>query len=42
MKVGDIITVDGKKVRVTWVQGNNYSYAPVKEESKKPVKKKGA
>lgn len=26
MNVGDIIEVGGKKVRVTWCQGNNYSY----------------
>lgn len=31
MKVGDIIEVEGKKYKVTWAQGNNYSYEPYKE-----------
>ncbi len=37
MKVGDILTIDGEKVIVTYVDGKNYSYAPYVEEPKKVV-----
>ena len=32
MQIGDIITIDGKDYEVTYVDGQNYSYAPKKEE----------
>lgn len=43
MKVGDIIEVNGQKVKVTWCQGKNYSYEILKNEVKsdtEPVVKK--
>lgn len=39
MKEGDIITINGEKVIVTYVDGANYSYAHYEEEPKKEVKK---
>ena len=39
MKVGDIIKVNGKSVRVTYVSGDNYSYAPVEQKKQEEVPK---
>lgn len=35
MKIGDVLTIDGKEVIVTYTDGRNFSYAPYE----KPVKK---
>lgn len=32
MKVGDIVKVNGRDVKVTFVNGTNYSYAPVEKK----------
>ena len=39
MQVGDVIWLDGKKVEVTYVDGQNFSYCPYVEKEKKPKKK---
>ena len=36
MKVGDIIEVNGKKKRITFVSGNNYSYCDCEEKIENP------
>ena len=33
MKVGDIVKVNGRDVKVTYVNGSNYSYAPVEKKA---------
>lgn len=40
MKEGDIITINGEKVIVTYVDGANYSYAHYEEPKKEEPKKK--
>jgi ASC-1-like (ASCH) protein len=34
VNVGDILTIEGKKVIVTFTDGVNYAYAPYKEKKK--------
>ena len=35
VNVGDILTIEGKKVIVTFTDGVNYAYAPYKEKKVK-------
>ncbi len=37
VNVGDILTVEGKKVIVTFTDGVNYAYAPYKEKVKEEI-----
>ena len=40
MQVGDVIFLDGKKVKVTYVDGSNFSYCPYEEKKEEPKPKK--